>query len=380
MKASIEAARIEGLRGAPLDVSGGLVVPNGSGMGRLRHLRRDRIVDKLLGLPPRRRIEGRFNYGGVVINHFGHFMVDSVHRIVPSLRVHPERPFLYVGSRHVPVPPYARDIWELLGLGLPTIVHDDARVDEIFVHQQGSNYLGTTHGAYLDMLDDFERLRPERLPPVPEGQRIYVSRSALNDRPTLLGERYLDRILAAQGFTIFRPEQHPIACQIATYRAARMVVFGEGSAVHALELLGRHALRNVFLYNRRALLTDQMQAIQRLLKTRSEQLHIFGGNIYVGTLTLMRNGRDFTALGTTVLNITDLLESLREAGFLADASFSAADAVECIREDFQRYMAGGVRGPAPELAPPDLEATLHLAYAAAMTAIYGAAAARGVGA
>jgi hypothetical protein len=346
-------------------------------MARLRHLRRDRAVDRLLGLEPERRISGRFNYGGIIINHFGHFMAEGMHRVVPSLRHHPKRRFLYVRSRHHPAPlPFMAEVWRHFGLEPPLIVDDNVEVDEMFVHEQGANYMGSTHAAYLDMLDDLDRFRPENLPPPRGGPRLYVSRTAVPKPPALLGESYLERLLAGSGFTIFRPEAHSVLEQIATYRAADVIVLGEGSAAHALELLGRGSVRNVFLYTRRSQESSRTRGMMTLLGLRSEAFQCFEGSVYLGSLAYSRTGEERAALGTTAINIPGLLESLRAAGFIGDAAFSAAEAIGSTREDFLRYVASGAKSTRHAPPPPDAEARLESAFTAAIVSIYGPAARR----
>ena len=59
----------------------------------------------------------------------------------------------------------------------------------------------------------------------------------VNDR--IAGEPYLEDVLRRSWVRVLRPETVPLAEQLRNYRAATDIVFAEGSALHALQLLGR---------------------------------------------------------------------------------------------------------------------------------------------
>jgi hypothetical protein len=72
---------------------------------------------------------------------------------------------------------------------------------------------------------------------VPAGEVLFVSRAGVGEG--LVGEAALEDFFAALGARIYRPEQHPLAEQLATYLSHAQLVFTEGSALHGLQLLGR---------------------------------------------------------------------------------------------------------------------------------------------
>ncbi|MCT0225744.1 glycosyltransferase 61 family protein [Synechococcus sp. CS-1328] len=69
--------------------------------------------------------------------------------------------------------------------------------------------------------------------------RLYVSRSRLaGDVRQVEEEALLEERLATLGWTIYHPQLHSLAHQVATYRQARCVAGFEGSALHALAMAG----------------------------------------------------------------------------------------------------------------------------------------------
>ena len=66
---------------------------------------------------------------------------------------------------------------------------------------------------------------------------LYVSRAGMEAR--FAGESYLEEVLRAAGVRVLRPERLSLPEQLRSYRDAAQLVYAEGSALHALQLLGR---------------------------------------------------------------------------------------------------------------------------------------------
>jgi hypothetical protein len=68
------------------------------------------------------------------------------------------------------------------------------------------------------------------------GENVFVSRSRF--KAHLAGEIFLERALIECGFRTVYPELLPLEEQLYIYASASRLVFSEGSALHALQLLG----------------------------------------------------------------------------------------------------------------------------------------------
>lgn len=188
------------------------------------------------GPPPARR-EAAGIWCGPVTRHFGHAVAEFGTRIAWSSRLaQGDLPLVFsAGPADGPPPPFFDQLLAHFGVAPDRvrIVTAPTRFDRLDVVPQAERLLGgAPDPAYLALLDEIAG--PE---PVGDGARLFVSRGAL-PKGRFAGETYLEAVLAAAGYAVFRPESAPLAGQLARYRAAAHLVFSEGSALHALQLLG----------------------------------------------------------------------------------------------------------------------------------------------
>jgi hypothetical protein len=125
-------------------------------------------------------------------------------------------------------------MFDLLDLGLPVRVLDRPTViEELVVPGQGFGIGPMFAGTAL--FRAFIRDRFARGVAAEGQERLYLSRSALGGAEGgILAERMLEARMEQAGYTVFHPQQHSIAVQVAAYRAARAVVGPDGSAFHML--------------------------------------------------------------------------------------------------------------------------------------------------
>jgi hypothetical protein len=333
--------------------TGGPLWPDEPGMDRLRHHRSRRPVDRRPDDSARTApasLAGAYLYGGPLMREFGHFMAESIHRLLPGLAIAPDLPVLFAGNRGEPEParPQPAFVHELLGmLGLPPervhVVHRAVRVDRLLVVEQGSDLGRGPKSDYLDLLDRTVPLRLDALAPAePAPERVYVSRSRL-PAGRLLGEGYLEGLLAEAGFHVYRPEEHPLVAQMQVYRQARQLIFSEGSACHGTELLGRQ-LQHVALLNRRPAPKPGM--FRAVLRPRARRYAEFLGNPFVGALPIGPVRPPLAHTGVSVFDVPGLLQFLAAEG-LADlhGRFDLGAYAEAARRDFDAHVAWALQHP-----------------------------------
>lgn len=188
-------------------------------------------------------LAGRWLWGGVLWVHFGHFLVESTSRLwaldcldapVEGILFMPKRP--RVGEA---VQKFQTDFIDLMAPGLPVrSLARPTRVEQLVVPGQGFGLGKITAGTgkFRDAIHN--RFARDVRPDGPD--KLYISRSALGlGKGGLLGEERLEQLLRAEGYEIFHPEQHDLATQIARYKAAKMVVAADGSALHLFAMVGR---------------------------------------------------------------------------------------------------------------------------------------------
>lgn len=326
----------------PLGFRGGLVLGDSEEDRRLRHTRWGEPVDSFdPSAVVERRLAGHYAYGGMTDHHFGHFMAEMVHRILPSRLHDPGHKFLFVGAlRHrrdnfALLPRYVQDIYTFLGLGPDSvnIVTENTDVESLYVCEAGSE-IGGPKPAYLDILDDYTGPKLESIfGSVPRHGRVYVSRSKLGVRGGLCGERYLESALQAEGYEIFHPQDHSVTEQMDRYRKAEVVIFVQGSACHGTELLGRRAMKNCIMLNRRG----EAGWFDRVLAPRAEQYSKFRSCTNLGTIYTNAAGSGVRGRSVSVLDWDALVDFLRNAGAARLSSSSSAGYMAAAADDVRRY-------------------------------------------
>jgi hypothetical protein len=199
-------------------------------------------------------LKGTIAWGGPIVNHFGHQIADFSMRLLPTLAHWPQAVFAFATHRRFrfqrleDTPPFFHEILDWFGIPAHRVIlfTGPVAVDEVFVAPQAEQVAGPgPAAAHLDLLDEITAGRlgsPQR-----QGV-LFVSRASIRDR--FAGEAYLERALQAAGVMVIRPESLPLVEQLKAYLSASDVIFSEGSAVHATQLMGR-ALGNVHVLTRR---------------------------------------------------------------------------------------------------------------------------------
>jgi hypothetical protein len=223
---------------------GGPIWPEWEEQVAARHGRGGRPIDVR---PPDPEVPildaGPMAWGGAIVDAFGHQVADFSARLLATLQARPDLPIAFASRPDLgyadlaSAPGYFRAILEWLGVAPDRvrIVTAPTRPAELFVAPQAEQLSGPGPGtAYLDALDAHadERLGPS----AHDGGLLYVSRAGMEAR--FAGEPYLEELLRAAGVRVLRPETLALAEQLRSYRAAAALVFAEGSALHALQLLG----------------------------------------------------------------------------------------------------------------------------------------------
>ena len=332
---------------------GGLVLGDSEDDRRLRQLRPSGPVDTFdLSAGIEARLNGHYAYGGRTNRHFGHFMAEMVHRILPSRLHDPRQNFVFVSWAGNPensydsLPKFVQQVYSFLGLkpAQVTILTCNTVVESLFVSESGSTMGEGPKEAYLDMLDGYTIPQLDTaFGSARSGKRIYVSRTRVKKPGGLCGEGYLESALAAEGYEIFHPQDHPFAVQMDEYRKADIVIFAEGSACHGTELLGRDAMGTCILIPRRG----ESRQFDRVLKPRARQFRKAPSCVYLGTTHTRPDGREAHSRGVAVLDWEALAQFLRDIG-AAKLQSTAKDAyMAAAEEDFSRYVEDSAsrRGP-----------------------------------
>jgi Capsular polysaccharide biosynthesis protein len=212
-------------------------------------------------------LEGDFLYLGHYPAGFGHFLLESTARLwhlrmqdkafTGALMLKPRKLDEKIVERQL------QEFAELCGLELPPLIWPDGpvRLSRLTVPQQGSGALDLMLGApeYRDMI--VGRFAADV--PAQGAKKIYISRSGLDSaHGSLIEEDKLERLLVAEGFEIYHPQDHSFRDQIGQYKAADVIVGVDGSAFHAVSLVSWFSEKTVAIIKRRPAIEAEWQARQ----------------------------------------------------------------------------------------------------------------------
>ncbi|GJE59526.1 hypothetical protein MPOCJGCO_1619 [Methylobacterium trifolii] len=182
-------------------------------------------------------------------------------------------------------------------------------------------------------MDDIVGPPPERDLPA-----IYVSRSRL-PHGRFAGEGYLDAALAAAGLRVVHPEGLSLAEQCALYRRARHLVFAEGSALHALQLLGHVEASVTVLVRRPSLRMAAASLAPRVRELR--YLDALRGFVH----GLRPNGEPHLPTGISVLDGARCLAGFAHAGIDLAAHWDGAAFARACEADVAEWVARRAAAP-----------------------------------
>lgn len=182
-------------------------------------------------------LPGTWLFGGMLYAHFGHFLCESTARLWPLARpdvqvdgvlFYPKKNPTWPKKFLAPILPWLT----IAGVRVPVrLAIAPVRVERLLVPEQAfgtGDMVGGTPEFHAYATANFGR------DIAPAGaEKIYISRSNLySKRGRILGEAALEGWLAAEGYRIYHPQEHPIADQIAQYKAAHTIISTDGSALH----------------------------------------------------------------------------------------------------------------------------------------------------
>jgi len=188
---------------------------------------------------PRARVKKGI-YGGILINHFGHFLLEGLSRAW-AINAYPDVDvYFHLGPREKHTAFTDLKSWQqqLLSAVLtnPKRLHfisENTCFDELIVPEPGfviQNYFTRTHAEALAEIG--QRLKAGTELKLIE-KKIWLSRSLLT-KGGVAGEKELETALEQEGFLIIHPELLPLGEQIRLFEGKNIIAGFTGSAFHTL--------------------------------------------------------------------------------------------------------------------------------------------------
>ncbi|MEO6646916.1 MAG: glycosyltransferase 61 family protein [Chitinophagaceae bacterium] len=183
-------------------------------------------------------------FGGIVFNHFGHFLLESLGRLWAYDYVKDLDPYILFYSDSE-IPKYLENenfIHQVLsGFNIPLkrvlFINYTVKINQVIIPVQKYGYRlrNNPDDIFLKFMAGFRF--PRAVPDVfKNAGRIYVSRSRMAIG-RVIGENHFEDYLRDEGFAVLHPELYSIYQQLAIYNIAGKIIFCDGAAIHTCVLL-----------------------------------------------------------------------------------------------------------------------------------------------
>lgn len=223
----------------------GVFGPDGNPVAAAIHRRGELAADAPPFAEAQECWDGDFVYGGQLWDHFGHFLLEGLARAWAFADL--PGPILWQRrASHGRLLGWQQAIFDRLGLGgrEHRVVDRPIRVARLAVPEPGLVTRRFLHPLQEAALAVHAYRAPE------PGRRVWLSRSGLPaGLARVEGEAAVEVALAADDWTILRPETRSIAEQFAALESAEVIAGFEGSAFHGL-LLGRDVRARIVVFGR----------------------------------------------------------------------------------------------------------------------------------
>lgn len=258
--------------------------------------------------PAQDTLAGTYLYGGLARDHFGHFIVESTTRLWALDQIE-ETPKAIVYTR-LPAsgkPQFNRRMGafhkKLCGSVPALILDSPTEVERLILPSQGFG-----HGRWINGTTEYRTFVKSRLEDIPPqgAEKLYISRAKYTEAGrTVDQEAAIETMMEDAGYHVFQPEKFGIDAQTSAFKAAKLIVGGDGSAFHfAPFVMQQGAKAAVFLRRHRP----------DVLRLLGKQILAFTGT--EPTLIDPRAGTAVEPGAHVTLDIDILRTELTQAGFL----------------------------------------------------------------
>lgn len=277
---------------------------------------------------------------GPYAGHFGHQIYDFSGRILDSLADSKNQSFVvatHSQDKQI-LPSFVKQIYSWFGLPLEKIkiVSTPTQFKNLRVFPQAEQPMIEVSRNYLEQLKVLTEINLGNQPKKKIGT-VYVSRANLHSH--FAGERYLEYLMQLNNIKIIVPEQLSLRDQLLTYTQAETLIFAEGSALHALQLLGE--VGNVIIINRRR---NTRLGLEDFLPNRCKKLSYIDP-IFDYLASSNQNGDPALFASLSLINIEMLLSQLLALGIDLRKNFNLEKFNECVLVDIRKWLDVEIRHP-----------------------------------
>lgn len=296
---------------------------------------------------PEERLKGTWLFGGLLYQHFGHALLEStgrlwarsampkVNNIVFLTKKEVTSPNRFIRPMRPMVQMFSGGANKLAGVKVPTLV------DRLVLAPQGFG-TGDMVAGCPEMRDHIHAALDQEVKP--EGsEKLYISRTALySKRGRYLGEDRIEKLLEAEGYSIFHPQEHDLETQAARYAAAKTIVSSDNSALHLAAFFAHQDSRLAIIMRRPGnVIEDYLAQYKWFAGMEPDVIDALNGRYYQfegakkKQLSELYSELDFPTLG----------RALQERGYIAsDAGWTdpTEEEIEAERQDLSERLGSAI--------------------------------------
>jgi len=290
---------------------------------------------------------GNYAWCGPIVNHFGHQIADFSSRIA----CYRGRNVKYLfsvrkgsGFTFADLPGFIKEIFCWFKIEPENIhfVEQPTVVQNLTVapQQEQLPQKGPSEN-YLNILDGF--VRANELDSIKRHGTYYISRAGMI-KGMIAGESYIESFLSTKDIKIIKPETLSLWEQLKIYMNAETLIFSEGSALHALQLLG-HLDCKIRVLQRRPNFLMAKGLLSPRTAERGELSYHQIGRVIAG---IRADGEPATDVGITIPQAGKLKEFF-EFENIDFNTFDEASFKEVISVDVKRFIENEYTTPRSEV-------------------------------
>ena len=232
------------------------------------------LADKQLTTKPARHLDGEYIYGGMLLDHYGHFLIEGLARAHAFQRL-AALPIVYTlpysdMSEPDKLPSYAKAIFELLGIALDRLIliQETTSCEQLVIPKIGMRWWDYLDSKHQQIIAAQVKVSLDADYPRTQHGSLYLSRAKLNtnhDGHVICGETVFEDYLRAEGVTVISPEKLPVREQVRLLCASENVIGFVGSAFHTLLLCADTPAKIFYLNRKKAAVNPQYPLIDKVL-------------------------------------------------------------------------------------------------------------------
>lgn len=168
-------------------------------------------------------------YGGILLPHYGHFLLESTVRLYYYLQNNPNNLDIVFSIGENDHNQYYMEFLNVLGIPKEKIILVSKHIQfkNVYVPERSSSIRGLYTKEYMI---PFETACNNVI--AAKYEKVYFTRRKFNGWGTCFGENVVEKIFKANGFKVIEPEHYSVKEQIAFAKGAKVLAGINGTALH----------------------------------------------------------------------------------------------------------------------------------------------------